>query len=172
MPARLGFRARTTLTIAAFSVLLLVAQSVAVVILTYQQEDNLVNQRLACRLLEKAGHQVRVVCNGLEVVQALAQESFDVVLMDVQMPQMDGFEATHAIREQERGSGRRQPVIAMTAYAMKGDSERCIEMGMDGYVAKPIQSAELHAAIAQALGCAAEGRPTCHAAAALSGAGG
>jgi CheY-like chemotaxis protein len=106
-------------------------------------EDNLVNQRLAVRLLEKRGHRVVVAANGLEALQALEKESFDLVLMDVQMPEMDGLEATAAIRKKEIGSGRRVPVVALTAHAMKGDREKCIEGGMDGYLTKPIRPQEL-----------------------------
>ncbi len=106
-------------------------------------EDNAVNQRLATRLLEKRGHVVKVANNGREAVEALEKESFDLVFMDVQMPEMDGFEATAAIREREKGSARRQQVIALTAHAMKGDREKCLEGGMDGYLTKPIRPQEL-----------------------------
>jgi two-component system sensor histidine kinase/response regulator len=110
-------------------------------------EDNPVNQKLAVRLLEKQGHAVVVAGNGREAVEIVQQQPFDLVLMDVQMPEMDGLEATAAIRERERGSGRHVPILAMTAYAMKGDRERCLEAGMDGYVSKPIQPRELWEAI-------------------------
>jgi signal transduction histidine kinase/DNA-binding response OmpR family regulator len=106
-------------------------------------EDNTVNQRLALRLLEKQGHQVVVANNGREAVEAVERETFDVVLMDVQMPQMNGFEATAAIRAAERGTGRHVPIIALTAHAMKGDRERCLAAGMDGHVTKPIQGKAL-----------------------------
>jgi len=106
-------------------------------------EDNAVNQKLAARLLEKHGHSVTVTSNGREALAALDRENFDVVLMDVQMPEMDGFEATAAIRVQERGSGKHLPVIAMTAHAMQGDQERCLATGMDAYIAKPIKAQEL-----------------------------
>jgi len=106
-------------------------------------EDNLVNQRLAVRLLEKRGHRVAVAATGLEVLLALEKESFDLVLMDVQMPVMDGLEATSAIREKERATGRRQAVVALTAHAMKGDREKCLAAGMDGYLTKPIRPQEL-----------------------------
>jgi signal transduction histidine kinase/CheY-like chemotaxis protein len=110
-------------------------------------EDNAVNQLLARRLLEKRGHRVVAVNNGREVLGALEKESFDLVLMDLQMPEMDGFEATAAIREKEgtEKNGNRQTVIALTAHAMKGDRERCLEAGMDGYLAKPIRQPELDA---------------------------
>ncbi len=106
-------------------------------------EDNLINQKLAVRLLENHGHEVVVAHNGKEVLDCLERSSFDLVLMDVQMPEMDGFRATSIIRRQEQNSLRHLPVIAMTAHAMKGDRERCLEAGMDGYVAKPINSAVL-----------------------------
>ncbi len=106
-------------------------------------EDNAVNQVLAVRLLEKRGHSVTVAGNGKEVLTALEKDTFDLVLMDVQMPEMDGFEATAAIREKEKASGHHLPVIAMTAHAMTGDRDRCLEAGMDDYITKPIQSLEL-----------------------------
>jgi len=106
-------------------------------------EDNPVNQLLASRLLEKRGHRVVVAANGREALAALEKESYDLVLMDIQMPEMDGLEATAAIREKEKGSGIHQPVIALTAHAMKGDRERCLAGGMDGYLSKPIRLQEL-----------------------------
>jgi two-component system sensor histidine kinase/response regulator len=106
-------------------------------------EDNLVNQRLAVRLLEKRGHRVAVAATGLEALLALEKESFDLVLMDVQMPVMDGLEATAAIREKEKATGSRQAVVALTAHAMKGDREKCLAVGMDGYLTKPIRPQEL-----------------------------
>jgi two-component system, sensor histidine kinase and response regulator len=106
-------------------------------------EDNDVNQRLASRLLEKRGHSVMVAGNGLEALEALEKESFDPVLMDVHMPVMDGFEATAAIRKKEGGSGIRVPKVALTAHAMKGDREKCLVGGMDGYLTKPIRPQEL-----------------------------
>jgi CheY-like chemotaxis protein len=106
-------------------------------------EDNLVNQRLVVRLLEKRGHRVVVAGTGLEALQALEKGSFDLVLMDVQMPEMDGIEATAVIREREKGSGLHQPVVALTAHAMKGDREKCMAGGMDGYLSKPIRPQEL-----------------------------
>ena len=112
-------------------------------------EDNLVNQRLALRLLQKCGHEVAVVGNGHEVLAALESDEFDVALLDVQMPEMDGFEATAAIREKERIVGKHLPIIAMTAHAMTGDRERCIDAGMDGYLAKPIHAAELFQTMSQ-----------------------
>jgi two-component system sensor histidine kinase/response regulator len=106
-------------------------------------EDNPVNQRLVIRLLEKLGHQVAVANNGREALAALDTENFDLVLMDVQMPEMDGLEATTAIREKEKGSGTHQQIIALTAHAMKGDRERCLKAGMDGYLSKPVVSKDL-----------------------------
>jgi two-component system, sensor histidine kinase and response regulator len=106
-------------------------------------EDNLVNQRVIIRLLEKLGHSVTVTGDGRQALAALDCNQFDVVLMDVQMPEMDGFEATQQIREREAGTGRHMPIVAMTAHAMKGDRERCLAAGMDDYVSKPVQRAEL-----------------------------
>jgi len=115
-------------------------------------EDNAVNQTLARRLLEKRGYAVTVVGDGRAALAALDTASFDIVLMDVQMPDMDGFEATAAIRQHEELSGRHIPIIAMTAHAIKGDRERCLAAGMDAYVAKPIRQEELYTTIENALG--------------------
>ena len=106
-------------------------------------EDNAVNQRLAVGLLERRGHRVTLASNGRDAVDATARDSFDVVLMDVQMPVMGGLEATTLIRARERGSGRRIPIIAVTAHAMRGDRAACLEAGMDAYVTKPINADEL-----------------------------
>jgi signal transduction histidine kinase/CheY-like chemotaxis protein len=106
-------------------------------------EDNLVNQKLALRLLEKRGFDVTVVGDGRAALDALEANSFDAILMDIQMPEMDGFEATAAIRAKEKSTGAHIPIIAMTAHALKGDQERCLEAGMDAYVSKPIRTAEL-----------------------------
>jgi CheY-like chemotaxis protein len=111
-------------------------------------EDNLVNQRLVTRILEKRGHTVVVAGNGREALVALDQDAFDLVLMDVQMPELDGFETTAILRLREQHSDTHLPIIAMTAYAMKGDEERCREAGMDGYVAKPIDANKLFEVIA------------------------
>ncbi|MGA2256371.1 MAG: response regulator [Thermoguttaceae bacterium] len=110
-------------------------------------EDSLVNQQLAVALLESQGHTVTVASNGREAVAATETGGFDLVLMDLQMPEMDGLEATAIIRANERNSGRHLPIIAMTAHALKGDRERCLEAGMDGYTSKPIDAKELFAAI-------------------------
>jgi PAS domain S-box-containing protein len=112
-------------------------------------EDNAVNQRLILRLLEQRGHHVVVVGNGRETLDALERDTFDVVLMDVQMPDMDGFEATAEIRKKEMESERHQIVIALTAHAMKDDRERCLAGGMDDYLTKPIRPQELDAVLAK-----------------------
>ncbi|MEW6110997.1 MAG: PAS domain S-box protein [Thermodesulfobacteriota bacterium] len=106
-------------------------------------EDNLVNQKVATKMLEKMGHGVTVVANGKAAAEAVGRSIFDVILMDVQMPEMDGLQSTKVIRERERTTGKHIPIIAMTAHAMKGDRERCLEAGMDGYVSKPVNQAEL-----------------------------
>ena len=109
-------------------------------------EDNAVNQGLAVRMLEKRGHRVVLTSNGREALETLEQAAFsgfDVVLMDVQMPEMDGFEATAAIRAREKSFGAHIPIIAMTAHALKSDRERCLEAGMDGYISKPVRAADL-----------------------------
>ena len=108
-------------------------------------EDNVVNQRVAVGLLSKRGHLVSVVDNGRKAIDALADGNFDLILMDVQMPEMDGFEATREIRVREGGTGRHIRIVAMTAHAMKGDRERCFAAGMDGYLSKPIDPAMLYA---------------------------
>jgi CheY-like chemotaxis protein len=110
-------------------------------------EDNTVNQIIAVRVLEKRGHMVTVAQNGQAALQACATQTFDLILMDIQMPGMDSLEATAAIREKEIATGAHMPVIAMTAHALKGDRERCLAAGMDGYVSKPIRTIELFAAI-------------------------
>jgi signal transduction histidine kinase/CheY-like chemotaxis protein len=106
-------------------------------------EDNLVNQTFAVRLLEKRGYTVKVVGDGRSAVEAHEASQFDIVLMDVQMPSMDGFEATAAIRAKEKLTGAHIPIIALTAHALKGDREQCISAGMDDYVSKPIRAVEL-----------------------------
>jgi signal transduction histidine kinase/DNA-binding response OmpR family regulator len=106
-------------------------------------EDNVVNQRVALRILEKAGHMVTIAENGKVALRMLQAQTFDLILMDVQMPEMGGFEATTIIREKEDGSGRHIPIIAMTAHAMAGDRERCLDAGMDDYLAKPVAASSL-----------------------------
>jgi CheY-like chemotaxis protein len=112
-------------------------------------EDNQVNQLVATRIFEKLGHQVTVVNNGREALAAVHAGKFDLIAMDVQMPEMDGLDATRAIRAVEKAAGTHIPIIAMTAHAMKGDRERCLEAGMDGYASKPIRIRDLEQAIAQ-----------------------
>jgi signal transduction histidine kinase/CheY-like chemotaxis protein len=114
-------------------------------------EDNRVNQTLAVRVLQKRGHHVTLANNGQEALALLEEQTFDLILMDIQMPVLDGITATTLIREQERGTGRHVPIVAMTAHAMKGDRERCLGAGMDGYVSKPITAASLDAALVTAL---------------------
>jgi PAS domain S-box-containing protein len=115
-------------------------------------EDNVVNRLVATRLIEKQNHTVSTAANGREALDVLEREGFDCVLMDVQMPVLDGFEATAAIRERDRNSGGHLPIIAMTAHAMAGDLERCLAAGMDGYIAKPIQAKTLFATVERVLG--------------------
>lgn len=110
-------------------------------------EDNAINRKLATRLLEKHGHTVVIAENGRAALDALARESVDAVLMDVQMPVMDGFEAIRTIRASERRSGTHLPIIALTAHAMKGDRERCLEAGADDYLTKPIRTGALLTAL-------------------------
>ena len=113
-------------------------------------EDNAVNQRLAASLLERRGHRVTIAANGREAIAALQRAHVDVVLMDVQMPEMGGFEATAAIRRRERDTGAHLPIVAMTAHAMTGDRERCLQAGMDEYITKPLDSKRLCAIVERA----------------------
>ena len=106
-------------------------------------EDSLVNQKLAVGLLQKHGHSVTIANNGKEAISAVTSQQFDIVLMDVEMPEMDGLEATAAIRTWEKSRGKHVPIIAMTAHAMKSHREMCLEAGMDDYVSKPIRAQEL-----------------------------
>jgi len=115
-------------------------------------EDNPLNQKLVIQILEREGAQVKVVPNGKEAVQAALEEEFDCILMDVQMPEMDGLRATSEIRKHEELSGRRTPIVAMTAHAMKGDREKCLLAGMDAYLPKPFKPEELVEVIARVIG--------------------
>lgn len=110
-------------------------------------EDNEINQRIAIEFLELRGHQVHLAQNGVEVLAALAVKDFDVILMDVMMPEMDGFHATAAIRERAEETRGHIHIIAITGYAMKGDKQRCLDAGMDAYLAKPLRSKALFEAI-------------------------
>ncbi len=112
-------------------------------------EDNLVNQTLAAKLLDKLGHTTVLAANGAEALAEWGRQTFDVILMDVQMPELDGFQATRQIREAEKTSGAHVPIVAMTAYAMSGDREQCLQAGMDGYVSKPVSRTALEQALEQ-----------------------
>jgi len=114
-------------------------------------DDNIINKKVAVHLLEKQGHIVTAADNGKEVLSAYKKDNFNLIIMDVQMTKMDGFEATAAIRKKEKISGFHIPIIAMTAHAMKGDRERCIEAGMDDYIAKPLKSEDLYKTIDRVL---------------------
>ena len=122
-------------------------------------EDNVVNQKLTARILEKRGHKVDVVADGQEVLEAMKGAEYDVVLMDVHMPNMDGFEATAAIRDGERQTGAHIPIVALTADAMKGDRERCLEAGMDSYISKPVRVNDLLEAVTNGAHTPASRRP-------------
>ena len=111
-------------------------------------EDNAVNQQVAVGMLKRAGHHPTVAGNGREALALLEREAFDLVLMDVQMPELDGFETTVAIRDRERVSGGHLPIVALTAHAMKGDAERCLAAGMDAYLAKPLEMLQLRGVLA------------------------
>jgi CheY-like chemotaxis protein len=115
-------------------------------------EDSDVNQRLAQGILKKYGHQVVVANNGKEAVDLFDAESFDLILMDVQMPDVDGLEATRLIRAREQQRGGHVPIIALTAHAMKGDRERCLAAGMDAYVSKPVRMHSLYEVIRGVVG--------------------
>lgn len=106
-------------------------------------EDNFINQRLVLAFLDEAGHAAVLAANGREALAALERQSFDVILMDVEMPEMDGFQTTAAIRARETTAGTRLPILAMTAHGSQEDRDRCLAAGMDGYIAKPLQYEEL-----------------------------
>ncbi len=114
-------------------------------------EDSPLNQKVSLRMLEREGHTAVLAVNGREALAALEKQTFDLVLMDVQMPEMDGFEATRVLRARERGTGRHVPVVAMTAYALNGDRDRCLAAGMDGYISKPIRQARLQETLSAVL---------------------
>jgi CheY-like chemotaxis protein len=114
-------------------------------------EDNLVNQQLASSLLQKEGHQVVVAGNGREALAVLACQPFDLVLMDVQMPEMDGLEATAAIRASERGTDRHLPIVALTSLGQPADRDVCLQAGMDGHVTKPLHMPALRRTLAEIL---------------------
>ena len=122
-------------------------------------EDNLVNQRLAQRILEKHGYHVTTALTGIEAVDRHSRENFDVILMDIQMPGMDGMAATAAIRDHERTAGGHVPIVAMTAHAMQGDREKCLAAGMDGYISKPVSSQQLLACLHATITVAAAPNP-------------
>ena len=106
-------------------------------------EDNPINQAVACRLLEKRGHTVVMTADGGDAVRRAGEESFDLIMMDLQMPGVDGIEATRRIRRSEQTTGRHIPIIALTAHAMEGDRDRCLAAGMDAYLTKPLQPDDL-----------------------------
>jgi CheY-like chemotaxis protein len=112
-------------------------------------EDSVVNQKLAVGLLRKRGHAVTIANDGEEAIRLFRAQTFDMVLMDVEMPHLDGLNATQAIRDHERQAGTHIPIIAMTAHAMKGDREKCLAAGMDGYVSKPVRQKDIFEAIGQ-----------------------
>ncbi len=114
-------------------------------------EDNAVNRILAARLLEKRGYEFQLAEDGQQALDILKTQRFDVLLTDIQMPVLDGFKLTAAIRKGESGASVQLPVIAMTAHALKGDKERCLSAGMDGYVSKPVRADELYAALDKAV---------------------
>ena len=110
-------------------------------------EDNIANRAVAAAILEKCGHSLVHAANGREAVEAAVREAFDLIFMDIQMPEMDGYEATRRIRAAEQTTGRHTPIAAMTAHAMAGDRERCLSAGMDDYLSKPLDKTELFAII-------------------------
>ncbi|MCA1594439.1 MAG: response regulator, partial [Acidobacteria bacterium] len=113
-------------------------------------EDNLINRAVATALLQKRGHTLVQAATGREALDAAAREQFDIIFMDVQLPEMDGFDATRSIRRMEQATGRRTTIVAMTAHAMAGDRERCLASGMDGYLSKPLERTALVAVLDRA----------------------
>jgi two-component system sensor histidine kinase/response regulator len=114
-------------------------------------EDNPVNRQIVVELLQTRGHSVQLAANGLEVLQALDRDSFDVILMDVQMPEMDGFQTTAAIRNREKQSGAHIAIVALTGMSTASDRKRCLDAGMDAYLGKPIRAQELFETVEQGL---------------------
>jgi CheY-like chemotaxis protein len=112
-------------------------------------EDVEINQKLAMRILEKLGHQVTIAVNGREAVSRWETGEFDLILMDIQMPEMDGYEAAGMIRAREKGTGRHIPIAAMTAFALKGDDDKCLAAGMDAYISKPVKAEDIRITIEQ-----------------------
>jgi CheY-like chemotaxis protein len=121
-------------------------------------EDNAVNRKVTEHLLQRRGHEPVMVTNGREAVDAIAAGPYDLVLMDLQMPEMDGFEATVAIRTLQRATGSRTPIVALTAHAMEGDRQRCLDADMDGYVSKPVRAVELFEVVDRVMAAAAHSR--------------
>ena len=115
-------------------------------------EDNPINQRIAANLLRKHGHEVALAGNGQEALQMLEGREFDLVLMDIQMPEMDGLQATAAIRAREQGTDRHVPIVALTAMGMPGDREMCLQAGMDGYLKKPVEAGLLNKTLNDIMG--------------------
>jgi two-component system, sensor histidine kinase and response regulator len=119
-------------------------------------EDNVVNVKVAENLLRRRGHSPIIARNGREAVEAVARERYDLILMDLQMPEMDGFEATAAIRAMQHRTGVRTPIVALTAHAMEGDRQRCLDADMDGYVSKPVKAVELFEVIDRVIAASSE----------------
>ncbi len=115
-------------------------------------EDDLTSRKLMLHILEPAGFRVDGVCNGYEAIHAIDSAPYDLVIMDINMPEIDGLKATSIIRQKEKGKEHHIPIIAVTANALKGDRERCLEAGMDGYIAKPVQKNDILAMVQKLLG--------------------
>jgi CheY-like chemotaxis protein len=163
--ARFGMTSRTSLDLASIARAIsplapppAPSEHPAAILRILLAEDNAINQRLATRLLEKRGHKVEVTATGREALTMLEEAPFDVVLMDVQMPDMDGLQATALIRERESRLGMHTPIIALTAHTMKGDRERCLSAGMDDFITKPVNAVEL-IAVVEATAAASAPRP-------------